>query len=225
MQVCIRSAVTSVIRLAIGCLPRLSRRGPIAGCARTQAQSVRRRSSSGRSPTFSAGRLAESVAGFDTLARIDPGRRAAALAARDRALLRRPLQGLPAAVRIAPHGEPERRRECRLAFPLRRPRRISPGRPGGLVAGRPGSAHADAAGLRHVSRHAETRRSAGGGRRPPRSRSSTRTSTSGCTPKRSATRTRALEHIKAAADDRFAMGGYMHTVAKLHLNILQRQRQ
>jgi len=33
---------------------------------------------------------------------------------------------------------------------------------------------------------------------------------------------RALEHIKAAADDRFAMGGYMHTVARIHLNILQR---
>ncbi len=36
---------------------------------------------------------------------------------------------------------------------------------------------------------------------------------------------RALEHIKAAADDRFAMGGYMHTVAKLHLGMLQRQKQ
>jgi tetratricopeptide (TPR) repeat protein len=35
---------------------------------------------------------------------------------------------------------------------------------------------------------------------------------------------RALEHIKAAADDRFAMGGYMHTVAKLHLDRLQRSR-
>jgi len=33
----------------------------------------------------------------------------------------------------------------------------------------------------------------------------------------------ALEHIKAAADDRFAAaGGYMHTVAKVHLAILQR---
>jgi len=33
---------------------------------------------------------------------------------------------------------------------------------------------------------------------------------------------RALEHIKAAAEDRFAMGGYMHTVARLHLNTLRR---
>jgi lipoprotein NlpI len=33
----------------------------------------------------------------------------------------------------------------------------------------------------------------------------------------------ALEHIKAAADDRFAAaGGYMHTVAKVHLSMLQR---
>jgi tetratricopeptide (TPR) repeat protein len=32
---------------------------------------------------------------------------------------------------------------------------------------------------------------------------------------------RALEHIKAAADDRFAAGGYMHSVAKLHLDRLQ----
>jgi lipoprotein NlpI len=34
----------------------------------------------------------------------------------------------------------------------------------------------------------------------------------------------ALEHIKAAADDRFAMGGYMHSVAKLHLDRLQRTK-
>jgi lipoprotein NlpI len=34
----------------------------------------------------------------------------------------------------------------------------------------------------------------------------------------------ALEHIKAAADDRFAMGGYMHSVAKLHLDRLQRAK-
>jgi lipoprotein NlpI len=34
----------------------------------------------------------------------------------------------------------------------------------------------------------------------------------------------ALEHIKAAADDRFATGGYMHAVAKVHLDILQRQK-
>ena len=33
----------------------------------------------------------------------------------------------------------------------------------------------------------------------------------------------ALEHIKAAADDRFAAGGYMHTVAKIHLDRLQRR--
>jgi lipoprotein NlpI len=33
----------------------------------------------------------------------------------------------------------------------------------------------------------------------------------------------ALEHIKAAADDRFALGGYMHDVARIHLNILQRR--
>lgn len=34
----------------------------------------------------------------------------------------------------------------------------------------------------------------------------------------------ALEHIRAAADDRFASaGGYMHTVARVHLGLLQRQ--
>ena len=33
---------------------------------------------------------------------------------------------------------------------------------------------------------------------------------------------RALEQITAAADDRFAVGGYMHSVAKLHLKMLQR---
>ena len=32
----------------------------------------------------------------------------------------------------------------------------------------------------------------------------------------------ALEHIKAAADERFAMGGYMHSVAKIHLARLLR---
>jgi lipoprotein NlpI len=31
----------------------------------------------------------------------------------------------------------------------------------------------------------------------------------------------ALEHIRAAADDRYAAGGYMHTVAKIHLARLQ----
>jgi lipoprotein NlpI len=31
----------------------------------------------------------------------------------------------------------------------------------------------------------------------------------------------AVEHIKAAADDRYAVGGYMHTVAKIHLARLQ----
>ncbi|MEQ1910540.1 MAG: hypothetical protein ABMA15_17100 [Vicinamibacterales bacterium] len=32
----------------------------------------------------------------------------------------------------------------------------------------------------------------------------------------------AREHIKAAADERFAMGGYMHSVAKIHLARLLR---
>jgi lipoprotein NlpI len=34
----------------------------------------------------------------------------------------------------------------------------------------------------------------------------------------------ALEHITAAADDRYAMGGYMHAVAKLHLDVLRRAK-
>ena len=34
----------------------------------------------------------------------------------------------------------------------------------------------------------------------------------------------ALEHIRAAADDRFAVGGYMHAVAKLHLDRLERTK-
>jgi lipoprotein NlpI len=35
----------------------------------------------------------------------------------------------------------------------------------------------------------------------------------------------ALQHITAAAADRFASaGGYMHTVAKVHLTLLQRQK-
>lgn len=38
-------------------------------------------------------------------------------------------------------------------------------------------------------------------------------------------RPRALEHITAAAADRFApIGGYMHTVARVHLGILQRRQ-
>ena len=35
---------------------------------------------------------------------------------------------------------------------------------------------------------------------------------------------RAREHITAAAADRYAVGGYMHTVARVHLGILQRRR-
>jgi lipoprotein NlpI len=39
-------------------------------------------------------------------------------------------------------------------------------------------------------------------------------------------RTRALEHIGIAADDRFAsVGGYMHTVARIHLDLLQKSRK
>jgi lipoprotein NlpI len=35
----------------------------------------------------------------------------------------------------------------------------------------------------------------------------------------------AFEHISAAAADRFAAsGGYMHTVARVHLGILERQK-
>ena len=37
-------------------------------------------------------------------------------------------------------------------------------------------------------------------------------------------RSLALEHITAAANDRYAMGGYMHTVAKIHLARLQAAR-
>jgi lipoprotein NlpI len=35
---------------------------------------------------------------------------------------------------------------------------------------------------------------------------------------------RALEHIKIAAEDRFAAGGYMHMVARVHLGLLQRRK-
>jgi lipoprotein NlpI len=35
----------------------------------------------------------------------------------------------------------------------------------------------------------------------------------------------ALKHITLAADDRYAVGGYMHTVAKVHLGLLQQRRK
>ena len=35
---------------------------------------------------------------------------------------------------------------------------------------------------------------------------------------------RALAHISKAADDRYAVGGYMHMVARVHLGLLQRSR-
>ncbi len=35
---------------------------------------------------------------------------------------------------------------------------------------------------------------------------------------------RALEHIRTAAADRYASGGYMHTVARVHLRILEQNR-
>ena len=34
----------------------------------------------------------------------------------------------------------------------------------------------------------------------------------------------ALKHITLAADDRYAVGGYMHTVAKVHLGLLKRRK-
>ena len=69
----------------------------------------------------------------------------------------------------------------------------------------------------HVARH-------GAGRRPGSRdrRSSTRTCMSGLYYEALGDDRRALEHITMAAADRYAeAGGYMHTVAKIHLGILK----
>ena len=80
------------------------------------------------------------------------GRRAAAVAARHRPVLRRPLRRLPQAVRAAPHCQSRRRRERRVALPLRRTRRITRQGEGRAAAGRSRCARADATDLPDVSR-------------------------------------------------------------------------
>ena len=93
---------------------------------------------------FLAGRVKESVTGFDRVATLAPDA-APQLWQRGIALvLRRSLRRLPQAVRVAPHGQPERRREPGLALPLRRACRVAAEGARRAAAGRTRSAIADA---------------------------------------------------------------------------------
>ena len=103
---------------------------------------------------FEGGRIAESVAGFDALAKLVPNDAPQLWQARHRALLRRALSGLPRAVRIAPHRQPGRCGKRRVAFSLRRPRGIARESQGCPAAGRPRPARAPGPDLSDVPRHA-----------------------------------------------------------------------
>ena len=74
------------------------------------------------------------------------------LAARHRALLRRPVRRRPQAVRPAPHGEPGGRGELGLALPVQRPREHAEEGPRRPDPGHEGHPRADEAGARTVRR-------------------------------------------------------------------------
>ena len=114
-------------------------------------------------------------------------RRAATLAARHRALLRRPLRRLPRAVRVAPHGQSQRRRECGLALPLRRARRVAAKARAALLPVGPDqrSPMREIYQMFRGTMPPEASCAAGGDRRR---RGSSRSCTSGCITRRPATR-------------------------------------
>ena len=188
---------------------------------------TRATSSTGRSTDFLAGRVKESVAGFDRVAALVPDA-APQLWQRGIALY---YAG--------------RYQDCRTQFESHRTvnpddvenaawhflcvahGRIAGEGARGAAAGRARSALADARGLPDVRGDDD----AGGGtgsRRPvDRRRSSLRSSMSACTTRRPANKTAGLTHLKAAASEQYTnAGGYMHRVAMLHpLLVGSKQRQ
>ena len=170
---------------------------------------------------FLGGRLAESVAGFDTLARIDPGQ-APQLWQRGIALY---YAG--------------RYKDCRLQFESHRtvnPNDVENAAWHFLCVARGESVQAARAALLPVGpdSRAPMRQvyemfrgtlkpdevlAAAGSR--PESQFNAHLYV-GLYDEAVGDKARALEQIAAAAGDRFAVGGYMHSVAKLHLAMLQR---
>ena len=136
------------------------------GAARERA--TRARSSTGPSTTSWPDALTESVAGFDRVAALAP-QAAPQLWQRGIALYYAgPLPGLPRAVRVAPHGQSQRRREPGVALHVRREGRVAGEGARRAAAGRTRSAIADARDLPDVSRHDDARRDSA--RRPAASR-------------------------------------------------------
>ena len=154
-----------------------------------------------------------------SLAKAGSGTGAPALAARHRAVLRRALRGLPAAVRIASHGQPGRRGECRVAFSLRGARAESPDAgASGAAAGRPRLTVADARGLSDVPRSADAGGGPEGRWQSSRPASSTGICMSGCTTRRLGRKDLALSTSRLRRRIALrAVGGYMHMVARVHL--------
>ena len=90
--------------------------------------------------------------------KLRPEVRPGPLAARHRAVLRRPVRGRPQAVRPAPHGEPGGRGELGLALPVQRPREHAQEGPRGPDPGDKDTPRADEAGARTVRRASSSRR-------------------------------------------------------------------
>ena len=133
---------------------------------------------------FLAGRIDESVAGFDQVARARPDAAPPVLAAGHRPLLRRTLRRLPPAVRGPPHRQPQRRRERRVALPVRRPRRVAGGGARSAAAGGARPAPAHARDLRDVPRPDDAPRRCWPRPACRRAPASTRISTAGSTTRR-----------------------------------------
>ena len=153
-----------------GCRPWTLKLGPhlvtflaAATCATAQPAADARAIFDRAVADFQDGRLEESAAGFRSGRRVGTRLCTPTVAARDRAVLCRPLPRLPRAVRVAPHCQPQRRRERCLAFPLRRPSRDTGAGPSCAPIGWPRPPRAHARGLRDVPGY--PRRGCGAGRR------------------------------------------------------------
>ena len=147
-------------------------------------------------------------------------RRAAAVAARHRSLLRRPLRGLPAAVRVAPHRQSRTMWRTRRGISSASRAPIAAGGPRRAAAGRPRPRRADARGLPDVPRQPDAGRGDGRRRRSSGGQFYAHLYV-GLYYEATGDQARALEHIAAAADSRATPLGRIHACRRaVHLSRL-----
>ena len=129
------------------------------GCSDTDGASPGRLQSRGRGFSGRSNRRVGRGLRHPGEARPRPGARA--LAARDRALLRRALRRLPSSIRIPSHGQSERRGERCMAFPVRGKGRVTAKGEGCAAPSWARLARADDPDLSDVQRLADSRTGAG----------------------------------------------------------------